>query len=335
MDLILTNIPAKAGEPVLEDFVRRSIELLNPGGRVIMVAVNTLCCFFRSLILNQAQRAKVPPLINQNGALVREETGKEHTVFVYQKRAAETGTGDAEHVGQAAGEPVIAGEHFIQNNPFYLRNSEDYEMEGIRYHIDAVHGAAEFDRPGGAAVAAAKLVSRLGLEKICPPMAEGQAAPGAAILIHECGQGHFPAWLLRHGLMTDRLVLSGRNILALEAARHNTAAARAAAALAAEALSIQVIPSTELPVEHPAESGYYSLIAAFPETVPGTDRFTALWEDLARLLLPGGIALIAVPSSEAEKFDRKKTAGGPHGPHFTRLGDIKRQGFRALAYRKN
>lgn len=312
-DLILTNIPAKAGEPVLEDFVRRSIELLSPSGRVIMVAVNTLSCFFRSLI-------------NQNGVLVREETGREHTVFVYQKRAAETGI---------AG-PIIAGEHFIKNNSFYLRSSDDYEMEGIRYHIDAVHGAAEFDRPGAAAVAAAKLVSRLGLEKVCPPMAEGQTTPGSAILIHECGQGHFPAWLLRRGLRADRLVLSGRNILALEAARHNTqAAARTSCQSNGAALAIQVIPSTELPLEHPTEPGPYSLIAAFPETVPGTDRFTALWEDLARLLLPGGTALIALPSSEAEKFDRKKTAGGPNGPHFTRLGDIKRQGFRALAYRKN
>ncbi|GHV53954.1 hypothetical protein AGMMS49579_13640 [Spirochaetia bacterium] len=317
-DLILTNIPAKAGTPVLEDFVRRSVELLSPGGRVIMVAVNTLVNFFRSLI-------------EKSGTVLLEETGKEHTVFVYQRREADT----------MLNGPVIAGEHFIQNNPFYLRSgaggmgSGDYEMEGICYHIDAVHGAAEFDRPGAAAVAAAKLVSRLGLEKIYLPQAQSDRC--AAILIHESGQGHFPAWLLQRGLKTDRLVLSGRNILALEAARHNTKAALAATALAAKAadMSIQVIPGTELPVEHPAIPGAYSFIVAFPETVPGAERLTALWEDIARLLLPNGTALIALSSSEAEKFDRKKPASGPNGPHFTRLGDIKRQGFRALAYRRN
>jgi hypothetical protein len=333
-DLILTNIPAKAGMPVLEDFVRRSVELLAPGGRAIMVAVNTLADFFRSLI-------------DQHGALIREEIGKEHTVFVYQKLTAETEVGDAD------GDPVIAGEHFIQSNPFYLRSSADYEMEDTGYHIDAVHGAAEFDRPGGAAVVAAKLVSRLGLEKICPLT---ESARRAAILIYESGQGHFPAWLLRycaggmdcdaeHPVGKDRelflpkqIVLSGRNILALEAARHNTKVALAATALAVPALAamdmlIQGIPSTELPMEHPAnltaEPGAYSFIVAFPETVPGEERLTALWEGLAGLLLPGGTALIALPSSEAEKFDRKKPGG------FTRLGDIKRQGFRALAYRKN
>jgi hypothetical protein len=192
----------------------------------------------------------------------------------------------------------------------------DYEMEGTSYHIDAVHGATEFDRPGGAATAAAKLVSRLGLEKMYPSLEGGQAA----ILIHEGGQGHFPAWLLRRGLRADRLVLSGRNILALEAVRHNTVAA-----LAATALSVQALPGIELPITPQT----YSLIVAFPETVPGTERFTALWEGIARLLLPGGTALIALPSSEAEKFDRKKPGG------FTRLGDIKRRGFRALAYRRN
>ncbi|GHV87234.1 hypothetical protein AGMMS50255_5300 [Spirochaetia bacterium] len=307
-DLILTNIPAKAGEPVLEDFVRRSVRLLSPGGRVIMVAVNTLSGFFRSLI-------------NRNGSLVREETGREHTVFVYQKRETDTETADTDHTG-----PVIAGEHFIKNNPFYLRSGangmdggEDYKMEGTGYHIDAVHGAAEFDRPCGAAAAAAKLVSRLGPEKLCSP-----ADSPTAILIHECGQGHFPAWLLRRGLMADRLILSGRNILALEAARHNLLAA------AEGTVPVQALPSVELPTI----PDRCSFIAAFPETVPGTERFTQLWEDLAQMLLPGGTALIALPSSEAEKFDRKKTAGGPNGPHFSRLGDIKRQGFRALAYRR-
>jgi hypothetical protein len=359
-DLILTNIPAKAGAPVLDDFVCRSLAALNPGGRVIMVAVNTLSLFFRSLI-------------NRNGALVREETGKEHTVFVYQRKQprspvdaaglpesagadSDSGTEQDEPVTGATGGlprrqcgPVIAGENFVRDNPFYLRSSGDYEMEGISYHIDAVHGAAEFDRPGGAAAAAAKLVCRLELEKIypLPKKTYNEAEVRGAILIHESGQGHFPAWLLRYGARgTDGgaengggffhpklLVLSGRNILALKAARHNT---KAALVTAETLVSIRAIPRTELqaPPELPAAlpelsiEAYY-LIVVFPETVPQSDRTGALWEGLAQLLLPGGTALVSLPSSEAEKFDRKKTAG------FSRLGDIKRQGFRALAYRRN
>jgi hypothetical protein len=60
-----------------------------------------------------------------------------------------------------------------------------------------------------------------------------------------------------------------------------------------------------------------------------TKRLDAYWEGLAELLREGGIALITLPSSEAEQFDRKKPKG------FTRLGDVKREGFRAAAYRRN
>ncbi|MDR1618430.1 MAG: methyltransferase, partial [Treponema sp.] len=70
-DLILSNIPAKAGRPVLEDFVPRSLGLLGPGGRVLLVAVNTLAAFFHALIAGAG------------GLLLREAAGSSHTVFVY------------------------------------------------------------------------------------------------------------------------------------------------------------------------------------------------------------------------------------------------------------
>jgi cyclopropane fatty-acyl-phospholipid synthase-like methyltransferase len=56
---------------VLEDFIRRSASMLNPGGRVIMVAVNTLADFFREQIAAVAE-------------FEREEKGTGHTVFVYK-----------------------------------------------------------------------------------------------------------------------------------------------------------------------------------------------------------------------------------------------------------
>jgi hypothetical protein len=59
-----------------------------------------------------------------------------------------------------------------------------------------------------------------------------------------------------------------------------------------------------------------------------TKRLDAYWEGLAALLAPGGAALAALGSSEAEQFDRKKPRG------FFRIGDARRDGFRAMAYRK-
>jgi hypothetical protein len=62
--------------------------------------------------------------------------------------------------------------------------------------------------------------------------------------------------------------------------------------------------------------------------VPRTDWIGACWEGLGTLLETGGIVLAALPSSEAERFDREKPRG------FVRLGSHKRHGFRALGYGK-
>jgi len=84
----------------------------------------------------------------------------------------------------------------------------------------------------------------------------------------------------------------------------------------------------------------FSVIVAFPEllqqsVLPKTgkdgqknDQLSALWESLPPLLAEGGLFLAAFSSSEAERFDRKKPAG------FSRLGNVKREGFRALAYQR-
>jgi hypothetical protein len=69
-------------------------------------------------------------------------------------------------------------------------------------------------------------------------------------------------------------------------------------------------------------------IIIFPDLVPMTRRLDAYWEGLDTLLADNGVVLVTLPSSEAEQFDRRKRKG------FVRLGDIKREGFRALAYRK-
>jgi SAM-dependent methyltransferase len=309
-DLILSNVPAKAGTPVLEDFVGRSIGLLAPGGRAAIVVVNTLAGFFRTAI------SDCP-----DARLIREEAGAEHTVFVYNP------AGQAVYATvEAAPNTGPAEQALLERYPFYLRGSASYEMEGLGYHIDAVHGAAEFDSPSMAVEAAVKLLCRLGPEKL---FARGSSG---AVLIHEGGQGHFPVWLLK--LLEQRdlpdlsiLVLHGRNILGLEAARHNIAPHQ-----------VRIVPGVDLGLDWeplltaaataggPASMPGYGFIAAFPQSVPQTDRNDSIWEGLKNLLLPGGTAILAFPSTEADRFNKRKPSG------FTRLGDLKRQGFRALAY---
>jgi hypothetical protein len=203
-------------------------------------------------------------------------------------------------------------------------------MEGIGYDIGAVHGAAEFDRPGEGALVAAKLLCRLGAGSF-----GGTGGLDSPVLIHEGGQGHFPLWFLR---FLERaapepapLLLHGRNILALEAARDNILAG-------GPTIDLRILPGVDPWLDRdrilaalgaaPGEAGPCGCIAAFPQAVPQTNRQDSLWETLGDLLLPGGLALLALPAAEAERLDRRKPPG------FTRLGDLKRRGFRALAYRR-
>ena len=113
-----------------------------------------------------------------------------------------------------------------------------------------------------------------------------------------------------------RFVLSGRNVLAL-------AAARAALAAVQPGAAPPIIPIADifLDRERLATAGGFALTAFFPEKVTVT-----AWEGLAHLTAPGGIVIAGMSSAEAERFDRKKP------PAWHRIGDIKRKGFRAIAY---
>jgi len=305
-DLILTNIPAKAGDSVLEDFVSRSCSLLKPEGRVIMVVVNTLAFFFREAIAVSGAR------------LLSEEKNPAHTVFVYRDET------------ESPALPVIKCPGFLDRYQFYLRASPACTIEGIQIRLKTVHGASGFDKPGAAVLVAAKLLCRLGREKI---------PNDTPVLVHEPGQGFFTNWLLEFARATNgqkqALVLSGRNVLSLEAARHNAGSVSGAVIKTVPAVDLQLGKDPLLE----AGGGQFSFIAAFPELLPqnsmsktakasqDADQLTAIWNSLLPLLAEGGLFLAAFSSSDAERFDRKKPTG------FTRLGSVKRNGFCALAYK--
>jgi SAM-dependent methyltransferase len=340
-DLIFTNIPAKTGTPVLEDFIRRSAGMLNPGGRVIMVAVNTLADFFRERISAEAK-------------LEREEKGSGHTVFVYKgashnirfnlQKTSHKGTKaqrkieipfplrasvpSCEEIGTNVCDSTEYPADFFTLYPFYIRTSVTCPIENIPIHLETIHGAGGFDSPGGAVLAAAKLAVNL--------LNTGRVKLQFPLLVHEPGQGFFPCWLLTFlrdnaGQAPGPLFLSGRNILALEATAHNVRH------------NATIIPVADLSLGghsllEAAGGRQYGCIIAFPEILPQSslsktakgrqemNQLDALWKSLPPLLAGGGIFLAAFGSSDAERFDRKKPAG------FSRLGSIKRNGFRALAY---
>ena len=298
-DIVLSNIPAKAGSAVLEDFVPRSISLLkiegSCRGKVFVVVVNTLADFFRSQV-------------NMNALLIQEVKGKEHSVFVYTKNEEIT------HNIKA----LYMDDSFPLSFPFYIRKRASYNIEKINYFLDSVYGASDFDSPGRDVIIAAKLAVKINLaEKLCSN--ERIESP---ILVHDAGQGHFALWL--HGYLQAALpmLLAGRNILALSAAR---------AALSAAGRACDFLTITDLSLEKERLSFYsngFALICLFPDFIPGCRREAEMWEALAFLTAPGAFVIASMKSKDAPDFERKKKLS------FVKLGEIKRDGFKALIFQK-
>lgn len=114
-DLLISNIPAKAGESVLEDFFKRSVNFISPEGRVAVVIVAPLAEF--------AERT-----IDRYGhELLHKEATYHYTVFHFKGKKSENPTDDMS---------------------VYVRNHNDFYLKKTDYTLDTVYNIPDFDQPG-------------------------------------------------------------------------------------------------------------------------------------------------------------------------------------------
>ncbi|MCX7024637.1 MAG: methyltransferase [Spirochaetes bacterium] len=114
-DLILSNLPAKAGLPVLGDFFARSTRMLAPGGRCFAVIVNTLA------------EAAARSIAEAGAADAVSRRGPNHTVFSW---------------GADGNDPKAGTE---PPEGLYIRTSREFRLEGERYGASGYWGLEEFD----------------------------------------------------------------------------------------------------------------------------------------------------------------------------------------------
>ena len=318
-DLIMSNIPAKAGKPVLEDFIRRACP--HSEALAFIVAVRPLADFIRSTIA--AAGAEI----------LRETAGPGHTVFVFRSGRAGSRPGGGFRQNCFA-EDLSRSNTVGEEEAFsrvYRRQRLETELEGCALGMDTFHGAPGFGDPGAAVLAAVKLSCKLGLNTAAGGEADLknliEVSPAGKLhanrLFHETEQGCYPLWFYKtlgpEKTQNGKAILSGRNILALKAAEYNLK----------NTVNTVLIPTADLASAKEAllGEGPYSFIAALPENVP-RESIPSHWEALTVLLQAQGVFLASLPSFLAEQFDKAKISG------FTRLGNLRREGFRALAYRK-
>ena len=114
-DLVVSNLPAKAGEPVLADFVHRSLGLLAPGGLCAVVIVATLAPWFAA------------ELGRRGAEVVFEEEGPGYRVFHWKARP-----------GSAAPEPsAFPGA--------YPRTEVRWDLDPRSFVQKTVYGLPNFD----------------------------------------------------------------------------------------------------------------------------------------------------------------------------------------------
>lgn len=149
-DFIVSNVPAKAGPPVIADLVRRLPGALTESGSFALVVVNPLV------------RALREALSESGATRMLEEAGPGHTVFAG---------------GRGRELPPPADELAP-----YERCRAAFSLEGASYELTGYWGLPEFDTPSYAAVLAAGLCERACAGSLIRSVSIHNPGPGHAVL---------------------------------------------------------------------------------------------------------------------------------------------------------
>ena len=114
-DLLISNIPAKAGETVLEDFLKRSVNYISETGRVAVVIVAPLAKFAEESIDRSGHK------------ILHKEESYHYTVFHF------TGKNTEDPEDQMA---------------VYVRNTNSFQLKKTSYKLDTAFNIPDFDKAG-------------------------------------------------------------------------------------------------------------------------------------------------------------------------------------------
>jgi 16S rRNA (guanine1207-N2)-methyltransferase len=180
-DLVVCNIPGKAGAPVIEHLLLGAERHVASGGLVAIVVVDALAAAVEGT-LNLAPDVEV----------VLKEEGARHVVFHYRFLSSSP-------------DMLDSGWHGLE---VYQRGEGSVKVRGHDYLVDTAYGLPEFDTM---AFTTGLLAATL----------EGKHEESVSrALVVNPGQGHVPVALLKL-FQPDEVVLAGRDLLELRYSRKN------------------------------------------------------------------------------------------------------------------
>lgn len=184
-DLILANIPGKAGQPAVESFLLDARHVLQPGGIMALVVVTPLAT------------GVVETLSRPGIELLLREEGTEHVVFHFRFSPKNGNDGTEERISTF-------------ERGVYDRGDMTIDYRGIRLHMQSVRGLPEFDT-----LSHQSELLLAGMQKI-----KQAGEPTGHALVFNPGQGHVPVALWKE-CQPRMMRLVDRDLLSLRASARN------------------------------------------------------------------------------------------------------------------
>lgn len=273
-DLVLCNVPAKAGAPALDRFFRDLPGILTGTGNAAVVVVNTIA---------EAARQS---LIAGSADIWMEEAASGHTALLFRRSVAPAGAPDTLVNSKPEGDAWSMRE----------RSEAMTKLGSARYRFKGYWGLPEFDTPSFATVLAAELSEIL--------LSGGQLRRVAVI---NPGAGRLACFIRARARC--QIDLCGRDALALAASERNLDlnwpgdAGRAGAEHGSGSGHLVVSSIDDLP------DSRYDLVVEFADLTPRVDTLGDMWTCVDRVLKSNGHFIGVMPSTAFDRFERRKPKG--------------------------
>lgn len=286
-DLILSNLPAKAGLPVLHQLIHEIVGRLAGGGVGGVVIVSPLA-------------DQVGGMLARCGAEVFfTEDRREHRVYLFRRRSF---GGDTMPASGASPADYLKA---------YIRGRKPFSRGEISYEMDTAFNLPDFDTLG----------NEISIAMDClDSWLEKNVMKTGNVLVWNPGQGHVPVHFMRRvpGFTADRFIFASRDALSLEITRRNvwmtSTGLRAAPpapvdqrGAAAAGPRILHVPSAGAVVEgigelSPPEGAVATMALLFPHPVRSAEWEEGIQSLLDAVLVTGGIVIAGAGSTDIHRL---------------------------------
>jgi 2-polyprenyl-3-methyl-5-hydroxy-6-metoxy-1,4-benzoquinol methylase len=266
-DLVASNIPAKAGAPVLQAFFRHAAGCLSPTGTAAVVIVSSLASMARETI-------------NRLGCkMLHTEDARAYSVFHF-----------------AAGSAAPETDEQRQDLGPYIRTSASFRNGQRDILLETAYSLPDFDTLGRGVELALEVLESGGDDGLAASSpAHRPVPPGGSVLIWNPGQGHLAAALARAGGTAPALTVASRDCLECAITSRNLAR------LEMPCAGVHCI-ATEAEIVAAAPPSSVDLIVAMPHPVPRVPWQEDLVQAARLILKPGGMLLVSGTSTEMRRL---------------------------------